>query len=295
MAKKSNLLLIPFNRPHYLKQVLQGWKASDFNEVFCFIDGARNELDAEGIAGVKAVLKKHGVTQINAQEHNLGINKAFESAITWFFEQVEEGVILEEDCIPDPSFFTFSSAMFERYRHDQRVAMLTGSNSHPSNRNSYYFSHHFGIWGWGTWRDRWQNYRRITKQQDLKKLSFAKLCHFSGSLAGGLHLLTKFRRQLNPKMGFWDINWAYTNTLLDKLCIIPERNLITNIGHFGNSSHKQTRFHDLETKSLDIKKLIHPGEIAADLNRDRYADWQDNFLPALKTFTYQTLHSSKFV
>lgn len=289
---KTNLLLIPFNRPHYLEQVLSGLEASDFKKVFAFIDGPRNEEDARGIKKVIEVLKKHGITNINAQKKNIGINPAFETAISWFFDNVEEGVILEEDCIPDKSFFSFADAMFKKYKNDKRVGMISGTNLLPSNKDSYLFSHQFGIWGWGTWRDRWQKYTRIKKKKDIK-ISFFELLNFTKSFAGALTLKTKFKRLTSPKMGFWDMNWVYTNTINNWFCIIPSKNLIKNIGHFGNSSNKKTRYHDRETTEIDVKNLKHP-KVKQDVEYDRFIDRDYNLLPAIKTFLFQLLNFKKF-
>lgn len=289
---KTNLLLIPFNRPHYLEQVLSGLNASDFKKVFAFIDGPRNKEDAVGIKKVIDVLKKHGITNINAQKKNLGINLAFETAITWFFNNVEEGVILEEDCVPDKSFFSFADAMFKKYRNDNRVGMISGTNLHPSNEDSYLFSRQFGIWGWGTWRDRWQKYTKIKKKNDIN-ISFFELMNFTKSFAGALTLHTKFKRLTYPKMAFWDMNWVYTNTKNNWFCILPSKNLIRNIGHFGNSSNKKTRFHDRKTLGLNIEKLKHRA-VEHDIKYDRFIDKEYNLLPAIKTFIFQMINFKKF-
>jgi len=289
---KTNLLLIPFNRPHYLKQVLSELKASDFKKVFAFIDGPRNEEDARGIEKVIEVLKNHGITNINAQKKNIGINPAFETAISWFFDNVEEGVILEEDCIPDKSFFSFAEIMLKKYKNDKRIGMICGTNLHPNNEDSYLFSHQFGIWGWGTWRDRWQKYIKIKNKKDIK-MSFYDLLKFSKSFAGALTLKTKFKRLTNPKMGFWDMNWVYTNTINNWFCIIPSKNLIKNIGHFGNSSNKKTRYHDRKTIKIDINNLKHP-KVKHDVKYDRFIDRDYNLLPAIKSFVFQLINFKKF-
>jgi len=292
---KTNLLFIVFNRPHYLEKTLSKINVKDFNQVYAFIDGPRagNKDDLIKTNEVRKLLQTHGVTKINAQKKNLGINPAFETAISWFFDNVESGVILEEDCIPDKSFFSFSAEIFEKYRDNKKIGMINGTNLYPSNKNSYVFSHHFGIWGWGTWRDRWQRYTRITKKKDIK-VSFIDLLKFTGSFAGALTLYTKFKRLTNPKMGFWDMNWTYTNVINDWLCVIPSRNLITNIGHFGNSSNKQTNQHDRPTKSINPQKMIHPKKIEVDLKYDRYIDRHYNLVPVLKTFLYQLINHNKF-
>lgn len=291
---KTNLLLIPFNRPHYLKQVLKGLKASDFKNVYAFIDGARNAEDQKGINQVIKILKTHGITNINAQKKNLGINPAFETAITWFFSQVDAGVILEEDCIPDKSFFDFAALMLEKYRDDTRVGMICGTNLEPTNEDSYLFSHQFGIWGWGTWKDRWQKYTKIKTSKDIK-INFYQLIKFTGSFAGALTLITKFKRLTSKNMGFWDMNWVFTNVINNWLCIIPQKNLIKNIGHFGNSSFKKTRFHDKETNKIMINKLENLNlPVKADLAYDRKIDYSYNFFPAIKSFLYQLLNFKKF-
>ena len=289
---KTNLLIIAFDRPHYLEKTLRGLKASDFKNVFAAIDGPRNERDKKKISEVKAVLKKHNIKNIKAQKNNIGINPAFETGISWFYNNVESGVVLEEDCVPNPSFFPFAAEVFKRYKDDPKIGMLTGSNMHPSNQDSYLFSHQFGIWGWGTWSDRWQKYQRITKQSDIK-ISFRDLLKFTGSFAGALTLHTKFKRLTAPNMGFWDMNWTYTNVINDWLCIIPQKNLITNIGYQGNSTKGKNHYHDRSTQTIDFKNLKHP-KVKINLDYDRHIDNHYNLLPALKTSYYQLLNKQKF-
>lgn len=292
---KTNLLFIVFNRPHYLKETLKKINIKDFNQIYAFIDGPRenNLEDHIKTKEVKQLLTSHGIIKINDQKNNLGINLAFETAISWFFDNVESGVILEEDCVPDKSFFSFSAEMFEKYRNNKRIGMINGTNLHPSNQNSYLFSHHFGIWGWGTWRDRWQKYKRIKNRAEIK-VSFKDLLKFTGSFAGALNLHTKFNRLTSKKMWFWDMNWTYTNVINNWLCIIPAKNLITNIGHFGNSSSKKTFQHDLTTDEIFPSDLIHPSKIEVDLDYDRYLDRNYNLLPSIKSFVHQLVNFKKF-
>ena len=288
---KTNLLLITFNRPHYLKKTLNGLKASDFKQVFAFIDGPRNREDQIKINEVNEILKKHGIKNIKTHKINLGMNVSVPTAISWFFENVESGVILEEDCIPSKSFFDFACKMLEKYKKDKRIGMISGSNPLPNNVDSYLFSHQIGVWGWATWRDRWCKYVKVNKKSELA-MTFFNLFRFTGSFSGALTLYTKFKRLASDKW-FWDINWTYINAINNWFSIIPTKNLITNIGCVGYSTFKKNKSHNMKANSINIKRIKNP-EVNLNLEYDRKINRKFNLFPAIKTFIYQTLNYKDF-
>jgi len=108
------------------------------------------------------------------REKNLGCGKAVSEAITWFFESEEMGIILEDDCLPDRSFFGFCEAMLARYEMKKSIMMISGTSylfNEVDSRFSYFFSKYFPIWGWATWKDRWQKYDfELTNLPRFKKM-----------------------------------------------------------------------------------------------------------------------------
>ena len=161
------ILFLVFNRPETTHQVFEAIKKQRPKYLFVAADGART--DKEGEAAKCEEVRKLILENINwacevktlFRNENLGCGLAVSQAITWFFEQVEEGIILEDDCLPSGSFFSFCSVLLERYRNDEKVFMIGGFSLLPENTKSkydYFFNTFGGIWGWATWKRSWSLY-----------------------------------------------------------------------------------------------------------------------------------------
>ncbi len=157
---KIPILLLIFNRPDLTKKVFDQIKKAKPTQLFIAADGPRvgreheQELCAQARATVDLIDWDCEVKTL-FRDTNLGCGLGVSSAINWFFDHVEEGIILEDDCIPDLSFFSFCQTMLEQYRHDDRVAMISGTNVLPNQsvrESSYSFARYYDIWGWATWR-----------------------------------------------------------------------------------------------------------------------------------------------
>lgn len=169
-------------------------------------------------------------------EHNLGCGRAVSSAIHWFFECVEEGIILEDDILPEPSFFRYCAVLLDRYRDDTRIMNITGYN--PLTRavgdGSYYPSRFFHCWGWATWR-------RVERLYEYDMASYPAFRD-----GGGMErafpkrfqrerFLEEFSRYSTCDCGNWDMQWFYMIVSHDGICLNPCVNLVKNIG-FGPDS-----------------------------------------------------------
>jgi hypothetical protein len=131
-------------------------------QLFVAADGPRPEIDGEydkcdKVRSIVDSINWECEIKTLFRESNLGCRKAVSNAISWFFQSVEEGIILEDDCLPSPSFFfTFCAEMLQRYRHDEKIMMISGNNFQNGIRRgnaSYYFSQIPNIWGWATWKN----------------------------------------------------------------------------------------------------------------------------------------------
>ncbi|MFA5295594.1 MAG: hypothetical protein WC382_08775 [Methanoregulaceae archaeon] len=191
------------------------------------------------------------------------------SAITWFFDHVEEGIIIEDDCVPDSSFFGFCSGVLEKYRDDERVMMISGTN-HFFNKleipESYFFSKWYSVWGWATWRRAWRLY-------DIKLVDWPKLAKQNYLTYLIPHKIARdyyqgmFQIAYENRVDSWAVPWWYTCIFQNGLVIIPKYNLISNIGEEGHFSDgkvyaKVTR---MPTKSLDTDNLVHPTHVVPDV------------------------------
>ena len=208
----------------------------------------------------------------NYSEANLGCKKRVSSGLDWAFGEVEEAIILEDDCLPNRSFFAFCAELLARYRHDERVMNIGGTNfQHGISRGegSYYFSYLNHIWGWASWRRAWQHY-------DVSMTTFPRFLH-SDQIGNTVPVkrmqqfwLECFDKVYRNKIDTWDYQWTYAMWRQNGLAIIPNVNMVSNIG-FGQGA---THTHDADnlfalvpTRSMDV--LQHPSSVVPDIAADR--------------------------
>lgn len=165
------ILLIIFKRPDTTQIVFDQLRKVKPKTLYVFADGPRkNRIGEEE----KCKLAREIIESVdwecnikkNYNEENLGCKKAVSNAITWFFENEEQGIILEDDVVPNKSFFNFTSSLLEHYRYNSKVMYISGNNflGNKTNVNgSYYFSIYPHIWGWATWRRAWKLFDRDIK------------------------------------------------------------------------------------------------------------------------------------
>ncbi|MEO8165112.1 MAG: glycosyltransferase family 2 protein, partial [Betaproteobacteria bacterium] len=160
------VLIVGFNRPHTTTRVLESLRAAKPARVFFAVDGPRPDAveDASRVDKVQSLVSLIDwdcEVQTLFRSNNLGCKLGVSSAISWFFQQVDAGIILEDDCIAHPSFFPYVRELLGRYAVDERLLMISGNNFQADRRkpaDSYYFSRYAHIWGWATWRRAWQHY-----------------------------------------------------------------------------------------------------------------------------------------
>lgn len=270
MKLETPVLLLIFNRPFQTMRVFEQLKAQQPTRLFIAADGPR-----PGKPGEDALCDTTRNEVMNAidwpcevktlfREENLGCGKAVSGALNWFFEQVEEGIILEDDCIPDPTFFSFCTAMLDKYRQDGRVLHIAGSNYQMGNQRgeaSYYFSRFAHIWGWATWRRAWQHY----------DFTLERYKHASRK-GMNRQFLTDIENIYTKRIDTWDIQWFMSVWFSHGYAIIPNTNLITNIGYGKEATHTRSTpewFRKMVYGS--IPDIVHPKEIAIDETADQYS------------------------
>ncbi len=209
----------------------------------------------------------------NFSATNLGCRERIISGLNWAFSLVEEAIILEDDCLPDPSFFPFCQEMLERYRGDSRIAMISGDNFTgvplPTGY-SYFFSRMTHVWGWATWRSAWSRYDRHLRQwPEIKRANLLSEIFDDPRL---VEYWTARFDEMHDDTGpnTWDYQWAYTNLIHNALCVTPAVNMVTNIG-FGADGTHTTDANDNMTfaaHSLDFP-LRHPPGFVPMRSMDR--------------------------
>jgi len=194
------------------------------------------------------------------------------SGLDWVFEQVEEAIILEDDCLPHPHFFRFSQELLTKYRHDGRIGIISGDNfqfGKQRTNNSYYFSRYAHIWGWASWRRTWREYDvEIKKWPTVKKggwmadlFSEKKLVNYWTNIFDSV-----YQNQIDT----WDYQLNFSIWVNSQLNIMPVNNLVSNIG-FGPDASKTTSKNSFLTPPLNEMKfpLVHPTMFIRDALADK--------------------------
>jgi len=200
----------------------------------------------------------------NYAERNLGCRRRMSSGIDWVFSQCEEAILLEDDCLPEPTFFPYCAELLDRYRADERVMVISGDNmqlGHRCTADSYYFSAIPHIWGWASWRRAWRHYD--VTMADWPNVSRTA---FPGNWVGSPVAAAAHRRLMADvfagKVDTWDTQWEYACWKRRGLSILPAVNLISNIGFGPSATHcrKPDRFAALPTEAIAFP-LKHPGKV----------------------------------
>ena len=204
----------------------------------------------------------------------MGCGPAVRSAISWFFENVEAGIILEDDCDPNVTFFQFCEELLVKYKDEEVVKFIGGNNFQNGIKRgagSYYFSHYPASWGWATWRRSWHLFQPdIT--ESTKEIKSGKLDGIFNSKQEKEHWLNSLARAGNESDNIWDFHFYYAIWKSGGLCITPGKNLVVNLGFFDQGTHyflKDSTKTNVKSETMHFP-LIHPDAIAVDVEADKY-------------------------
>ncbi|KAA2242568.1 nucleotide-diphospho-sugar transferase [Chitinophaga agrisoli] len=263
---QSPVLFIVFRRPDTTQQVFDQIRAARPARLYIAADGPRegNTADVEGCRQTREIVSKVDwdcEVKHLFFEQNQGCKMAVSQAISWFFEQEEEGIILEDDCLPSNSFFYFCDTLLAKYRHDSRIRNITGTNSQDGKQwgdASYYFSQHSNIWGWASWRRAWKNYdRELALYNDADAEAWLRKMFPDPFLFAAW--LQIFRDTKAGKVDTWDYQFQLQTFFNNGLCAVPNVNLITNIGFGNNATHTFDVNHNANVPAGNMAQpLLHP-------------------------------------
>ncbi len=271
------VLFLVFNRPDTTKQVFDTIRKAKPPRLYVAADGARESKDGEihKVEAVREYINQHIDWECEVKtlfrEQNYGCKMAVSGAIDCFFENEEMGIILEDDCLPSQSFFWFCEELLERYKDDMRVGQISGNNFQKGIRRGdadYYFSIHNHIWGWASWANRWKNY-----DVDLKKI---KNSNFVETIFSNKKTIKYwkdiFKAMKQQKIDTWDYQWTFTLWYNKQLTILPNNNLIENIGFGIDATHTTGESELGNLKAYELVLKNHPKEIIRDLEADKFTD-----------------------
>jgi hypothetical protein len=249
---QTPVLLLTFNRPDSTQAVFNEIRKARPVQLVVATDVPRKD-HLEDIEKSRKVLEI--IWQIDwdctlsilSRDENLGSKIGIIAAIDWFFSQFDEGIILEDDCVPDQSFFLFCQELLERYRDDKRITMISGNNYQFGKRRtnySYYFSRYTLCWGWATWKRAWQ-YHDINMKQwpSIREGSWLNdILHDQKTVK---YWTSYFEDTYKTEIYSWDYQWLFISWIQGGLCIQPNTNLVSNIG-----------FNEFATNTKDKKNIL---------------------------------------
>ena len=269
------VLLIAFNRPDHLTVLIDRLRQVQPVRVYLAVDGPRPERpdEADKVLACQALAADiDWPCEVSTlfREQNLGCGLGVSSAISWFFEHEERGLILEDDIIPDPTFFPFCAELLDRYQDDTRVFAISGCNFVPpeglSSTGAYRFTQVPHIWGWATWRRSWDEY-----QLDIsgwrKRLPIHKLWARSGKrLAATVFWTGTFELLARKQVDTWDGQLVLASMAANQWTATSNVNLVENLGFGADATHTLVEVDTLEVKPIALPTNPVPVEL------DRRAD-----------------------
>ncbi len=266
------VLFLIFNRPEETGIVFEKIREQKPKLLYVAADGPRPDKSGE------AELCEQARSVINSvdweceiktlfRNENLGCKKAVSEGITWFFDNVEEGIIIEDDCLPSNSFFRFSEENLEKYRHDSRIMHISGENplDEEFGSASYYFSKIPHIWGWASWRRAWNLYD--VEFQNFDYFIENNMIQNVFELKEAQKYWNKiFTRVKQGEINTWDYQWTYALFVNNGLSIVPNKNMVSNIG-FGHAQacHTGENAKCANRQVNELNEIIHPDFIIPEI------------------------------
>jgi hypothetical protein len=243
MAFETPILFLIFNRPDVTRQVFQTIRDQKPAHLYVAADGPRPHKSGEAQLCTET---REIIEQVdwdcNVQklyrDENLGCGRAVSEAITWFFEQENEGIILEDDCLPDASFYPFCREMLERFRDNDQVGSVSGNNFLPPGMRvsaPYGFSKYAQIWGWATWARFWKNYDFELSGEEEEWEEIIKRVNSIEYHAR--YWIEVFRAMKSGLLDTWDYQVIFSSWKNGFVHIYPSRNLISNLGYGESATH----------------------------------------------------------
>jgi hypothetical protein len=274
---KTPILFLIFNRPETTFKVFEQIRSVKPEFLYISADGPRSTDEmriCEIARSVKDKIDWPCQVKLRYSEKNFGCKYGVSAGISWFFEHVEEGIIIEDDCLPDLSFFRYAEELLTKYRGDEKVMQIGASNFQDKNfsiKDSYYFSLYNHIWGWASWRRAWKYYDvdlNTIRIDDFK----LKLNELFERKVDKEFWLEMFKYVKSGNINTWDYQWMFAMWMKDGIAITPIVNLISNIGFGEGSTNTQIgdeKFAKNKITGLNFP-LRHSDKIVINKTADLY-------------------------
>ena len=294
------VLITAWKRPSKVKRLISRLREIAPEKVFAACDGPSSVADSIKVEETRRIIESEIdwpcelYTLFN--ETNLGCRMGMTKAINWFFTNVEEGIILEDDCIPHYEFFQFCTELLERYRNNERIFSISGNNFQDSQwrgDGSYYLSQYFHCWGWASWRRSWNKFdSNLQSWESLKEFNILSSI-FTNKKEEIYWTRIWDRLQQEGKPDSWAYRMAFTSFINGGLTIIPNKNLVENIGFDKDATH--TTLDNFDTSINEgLMPLVHPKFDLRNIFADEYTFlnhfYKSSFIYRLRKFCKQPLY-----
>jgi hypothetical protein len=290
------ILFLIFNRPKETRKVFEEIRKSKPPRLYVAGDGPREGRDGEK---ERVEMAREIATKVDwlcelktlFREKNLGCGEGCSDAITWFFKYEEQGIILEDDCLPHQDFFNYCETLLNYYREEQRVSMITGQNFQAGQmrgEGSYYFSRYNHLWGWASWRRAWKHYNINMSFWPTWKLSADWRKKFPDFFERK-YWERNFDRMFAKQIDTWDYPWDASIWRSGGLTAVPNINLVSNIGFGPDATHTVSVNDPLANIATGaLREIIHPKIIVQDQVADRFV-FNKIYSGRLKIFPFNLL------
>lgn len=283
MTKKHEapVLLIAFNRPSTTKEAFKSIRKAKPGKLYVAIDGARvnKEGEADLCKEVLEITKKvdwECEAKYLIREKNLGCKYGVSGAISWALENEDRIIVIEDDIVPVPSFFSFAEELLEKYKNDNHIAMVSGNNYTPLHaiNEDYTFSQYGGhIWGWATWKRAWGQFD--VEVPDIEKEVSRNLPNMNFTNAQEKRYYKGYFKKLAVRIqkkteNTWDSQFRFFLHQKNLLSIVPKFNLCSNIGESSSRTDTVANTSDFYYPSFDFVLEKHPSEVTRNLEYDKY-------------------------
>jgi hypothetical protein len=290
---KTAVLFLVFNKPDTTKQVFEAIRQAKPPRLYVAADGPREgklgEVErVEEVRTITSAVDWQCRVKTLFRDKNLGCKKGVSSAITWFFEQEEQGIILEDDCLPHLDFFSFCENLLDLYYGDERIFLITGNNFQKGKCRgdaSYYFSKYPHIWGWATWRRAWKHYQVDMNFWPKWKTSDAWTKYKSDKIERR-YWQKIFDLCYSGQIDTWDYQLNASSWYKNGLTVTPNVNLVSNIGYGENATHTKDKFDKFSNMpTMGLSQIMHPKKVIIDIEADRFV-FDNNYGSKYKRFPY---------
>lgn len=272
---KTPVVLIIYHRPELVNKLIENLRFVKPKKIYVIADGPKNMEDKIACESTRAVIDTIDwpceVKKIYSKD-NLGLRRRVVSGLNEVFSIEDRAIILEDDLVPDPSFFKFCDELLEKYENDERIISISGNNFQFDKnkiKESYYFSKYVHSWGWATWKRAWHLYD--DNMESWKKL---RKTNWLGKILDN-YIATLYWRMIfdlvnTGKIDSWAYRWTYSAMLAKGLTIIPNRNLVSNVGVGESATHTKKNERKLNMPTHKIRfPLIHPKEVRINKKCDK--------------------------